>query len=306
MVADTIEGAIREARRRQTASARDASASVTHFVSTLPAVCREARLTPTQWFAGGAGTPVVAVTMADGTEAVLKVDEPPRLDIQARVMLAARGRGYARVLAWDPRRGALLTERLGDTLWTATTSVEAQAGVILPALRKAWDVPMEVGSPFVGKAAGLSSILDDLGPRYGAGHRETLTRAREFATELTASERPEVVCHGDPHAGNVLRRGTGWALIDPDGFVGERAYDLGVVLRDACHEIEEAEASATGSSAPMLRAACRRLAARAAVDAERVWLWAYVERVTTGLYLAWHGYPDQGAGFLRTADLLLV
>jgi streptomycin 6-kinase len=60
-----------------------------------------------------------------------------------------------------------------------------------------------------------------------------------------------VVCHGDPHAGNVLRRGDGWALIDPDGFVGERAYDLGVVMRDACREITDAEASQPGAARPM-------------------------------------------------------
>ena len=87
------------------------------------------------------------------------------------------------------------------------------------ALQEAWRFPIEVGSPFVGRAAGLLAILADLGPRYGVAHPEALGRATECATELAASERPEVVCHGDPHPGNVLRRGTGWALIDPDGLL---------------------------------------------------------------------------------------
>lgn len=302
---DAIESAVAEARRRQTVSDRDTSASVTHFVRLLPAVCRERHLTPGTWFAGGAGTPTLAVRMADGTAAVLKIDEPGRLEIQAHVMTAAEGRGYARVLAWDAARGALLTERLGDTLWTETSSVEAQAARILPVLRRAWDLPLEVGSPFVGKAAGLLAILADLGSRYGADCQEALRHATECATDLAASEQPEVVCHGDPHAGNVLRRGTGWAFIDPDGFVGERAYDLGVVLRDACREIEGAETSSTGSGVRLLEVACRRVAALASVDPERVWRWAYVERVTTGLSLRWHGYPDEAARFLSTAELIL-
>lgn len=299
-----IESAIGEARRRQTIADRDVSASVAHFALSLHAVCRDWQLTPEAWFAGGAGMPTLAVRTEDGTAAVLKIDRPGGLDVQAHVMTAAQGRGYARVLVWDAPRGALLTERLGDTLGAETASVEAQARMILPVLRRAWEVPLEAGSPFVGKAAGLLAILADLGPRYGAGCPDVLERATECATTLAASERAEVVCHGDPHAGNVLRRGTEWALIDPDGFVGERAYDLGVVLRDACREIEAAEAAETGSGAHLLEGACRRLAALTSVDPERVWRWAYVERVTTGLFLRWHGYPDEAAGFLRTAELL--
>ena len=44
--------------------------------------------------------------------------------------------------------------------------------------------------------------------------------------------------HGDPHPGNLLavrpRQGApkGWCFVDPDGFVADRAYDLGVALRD--------------------------------------------------------------------------
>ena len=113
-----------------------------------------------------------------------------------------------------------------------------------------------------------------------------------------------MVCHGDPHAGNVLRRGQGWALIDPDGFVGERAYDLGVVMRDACREIVAAEAVRTGAARPMLRDECRRLAVAADVDPERVWRWGFVERVTTGLYLRWYGHTRESAAFLDAAALI--
>ncbi|WP_295702390.1 aminoglycoside phosphotransferase family protein [Lapillicoccus sp.] len=305
MIEDVIESAVAEARRRGEMSERDVSGSVAHVERALPVVCRDEGLTPDSWFSGGAGMPTLAVTTADGTAAVLKLDQPGLLDVQAQVMLAADGHGYARVLTWNPSLGALLTERLGDTLWTEARSLEAQTAAILPVLREAWDVPIEVGSPFVGKAAGLRTILADLGPRYGSGHPWALARAEGYATALATSEQPEVVCHGDPHAGNVLRRGGGWALIDPDGFVGERAYDLGVVLRDACREIEAAEATTAGSGAALLDAACHRLGPLAGVDPGRVWRWAYVERVTTGLYLCWHGYPEEAASFLATADLLL-
>jgi streptomycin 6-kinase len=302
---DPIDDAIAQARRRLAISDRDVSAAVEHFASAVRPVCSAWGLVAEGWLAGGAGTPTLAVTTADGTAGVLKIAEPGTLDTAARVMAAADGRGYARVLAWDAGRGALLTERLGHTLWVEAPTMAQQSAVIAGLLAQAWRVPLTCGSRFVGKASQLVAILADLGPRYGTGHPDALAEATRCATELARGERPEVVCHGDPHAGNVLRRGAGWALIDPDGFVGERAYDLGVLLRDGCREIAAAEAAEPGAGATLLRHRCRQLAELADADPDRVWRWALVERVTTGLYLRWHGYADQSASFLQTASMVV-
>jgi streptomycin 6-kinase len=286
-------------------SDRDQSLSVDHFSRSVRSVCDRWGLTAESWLAGGAGTPTLAVARPDGTAGVLKIAEPGSLDVAARIMEYADGRGYARVLAWDAEHGALLTERLGSTLWTVAATVDQQGPLLVSLLHDAWRVPLEQGKPFEGKASVLLRILADLGPRYATEHPQAIARATRYADELAANERPEVVCHGDPHAGNVLRRGSGWALIDPDGFVGERSYDLGVVLRDACREIAAAESSMRGSGSAMLRHESQRLAVLADVDPERVWRWAFVERVTTGLYLQWHGYGDEAATFLDTATMIV-
>lgn len=304
MAGDPIDGAVLEAERRRLRSDRDVTASVEHFRVVVRPVCREWNLTVDGWLGGGSGIPPLTVRRAGGGAAVLKVAEPGSLDSQARVMRAGGAHGYARMLAWDADRGALLLERLGHDLWAEHRTLAGQAQVLVPLLREAWRVPLAVGDPFEGKAAGLLSILADLGPRYAVEHRHALAQASAIAEELAASERPEVVCHGDPHALNVLRRGAGWALIDPDGFVGERAYDLGVIVRDACRELLAAEAATPGAARALLRRHCRRVAEAAEVDAERVWRWAFVERVTTGLYLRWHGHAEESASFLDTADLL--
>ena len=247
MTPDVIDDAIAEAVRRQSRSDRDVSASVEHFTRTVRSVCDQWELTAECWLDGGAGTPTLAVTGSDGTSGVLKIAEPGALDAAARVMESADGCGYARVLAWDAGRGALLTERLGSALWVEAPTLGTQGPVIVSLLQDAWRVPLDRGTPYEGKAAGLLTILADLGPRYGTEYPQALEGAIRHADELAVSERPEVVCHGDPHAGNVLRRGSSWALIDPDGFIGERSYDLGVVLRDGCREIAAAEASTPGS-----------------------------------------------------------
>jgi streptomycin 6-kinase len=302
--ADPIDAAIVEARRRLAISDRDVTSSVEHFAAMVRPVCHDWGLTAERWLDGGAGTPTLAVSSSDGTRGVLKISQPGALDGAVRVMRAASGRGYVRVLAWDATRGALLTERLGEGLWSAAPTLVEQAKVVVPVLQDAWRVPLECGSPFEGKASSLLGVLAELAPRYGGGHPGAVALARRYAIDLAASERPEVVCHGDPHPGNVLRRHAGWALIDPDGFVGERAYDLGVVLRDACREIVAAEACEPGSGVSRLREACRQVAGLADVDPDRVWRWGLVERVTTGLYLRWFGHTAESATFLDTAAIL--
>ena len=301
---DPIDDAITEAERRRDISDRDVTASVEHFRRVVRPVCQAWSLVVDGWLGGGSGIPPLTVRRAGGGAAVLKIAEPGSLDGQARVMTAAAGHAYARVLLWDADRGALLLERLGHDLWTEEPGLAGQARVLVPLLQDAWRVPLDSGQPFEGKAAGLRAILADLGPRYGAAHPHAVAVAADLAGELAASERPEVVCHGDPHALNVLRSGSGWALIDPDGFVGERAYDLGVVLRDGCRELRAAEVARPGAARHRLAEQCRRLAGSAGADPERVWRWAFVERVTTGLYLGWFGHHQQSASFLDTADLL--
>ncbi len=299
-----IEAAIAEAHRRRSGSDADVGAEVEHYQRTLPIVAQAWQLTPVQWLPGGVTVPPMAVTMSDGVDAVLKIQPPGRLDVAAQVLIAAAGDGYVRVLAWDPGHGALLTERLGEELWQHSPDLIGQARVIVPLLRRAWRVPLSSGESIGGKAEGLRQVLARLGDRYGGEAPTARLLAERYASQLAADEAAEVVCHGDPHANNVLRRGTGWALIDCDGFIGERAYDLGVVLRDGCAEFERAESARPGTGVELLGDGCRRLAGLSGVDANRVWRWGFTERVTTGLYLYWLGHPDEGARFLRTAETI--
>ncbi len=179
---DPIDDPITEAERRRDISDRDLTASVERFRAVVRPVCRAWDLVVDGWLGGGSGIPPLTVRRAGGGAAVLKIAEPGSLDGQARVMTAAAGHAYARVLQWDADRGALLLERLGHDLWT--------------------------------------------------------------------------------------------------------------------------EAARPGAARHLLAEQCRRLAGSAGADPERVWRWAFVERVTTGLYLGWFGHPQESESFLDTAELL--
>jgi streptomycin 6-kinase len=120
---------------------------------------------------------------------------------------------------------------------------------------------------------------------------EELARSRMAAYDATTA----VLVHGDAHPSNVLEDGHGgFALIDPDGMRSEPAHDLAIPLRDWTEELLAAEPVALGL------AWCRRLGARAGVDPGAIWEWAYVERVSTGLFLLDLG-DTSGARFLDVA-----
>ncbi|MFC8501679.1 phosphotransferase [Pedococcus sp. NPDC057267] len=182
--------------------------------------------------------------------------------------------------------------------------------------RTAWELPVGPGLVATAKADQLAGILRTLPERVlSPAERErwapALAEAGRLAAHLssTRDRAREVLCHGDPHPGNALLvPGTSGAtaayrLVDPDGIVTEREYDVGVALRDFSRELL---AAPTAADARALHAGlCRQAAAATGTDPERVGQWSLVERVTTGLYLRWFHDDETAATFLDSALLLL-
>lgn len=260
---------------------------------------------------------------------ILKVAVPSQhLTQQARVLAAADGRGYARLLDADLDRGILLLEELGPSLAdefsdafghvpAALVDMDAMsdptARVVVAALRRAWELPLEVAppaTPETHKAAQLRRHIEELSWRHDvSAHGLAIQRALLYCDQRLVGCQPEthVVCHGDPHPGNLLavpapRVGAeaGYVWVDPDGFRCEREYDLGVVMRDANRYV-----LAWDDPVVTLRRWCAVLAEETDTDAEAIWQWAFAERVSTGLTLLDHGMADEGEMFLRAGSRLV-
>jgi len=284
----------------------------------------------------GAGLPVLEVSARLGSVAVPAVAKfdgaGSDLQQQLRVLLAAEGTGYVRVLEHDAELGVALLERLGPTLSRELPDPNSQSEVIAELLEQAWQLPLEVGLPYAldEKAMSLLAAIQQalaapeapVGPLGGDpsgddspsrrrervfARRRTVEHARDLARDLAASSPgTQVVAHGDPHASNVLRRGERFVFIDPDGFRCEPEYDAGVALRDHQLIIDRLEHDhGVGAGRRWHHGLVRRLAHRLELDADRVGAWAFVERVTTGLHLSALGYIEEGESWLATADTLV-
>ncbi|GLZ80795.1 hypothetical protein Afil01_56020 [Actinorhabdospora filicis] len=247
---------------------------------------------------GGTAGLVLRVRAA-GRDAVLKLAIPwDNAAGEIRTLLAARGRGYVRVLAADPGRLAMLQESLGDSAWNLPP-VDA-AVTLTGVLREAWTLPLDIApevTPATHKAAQLAEMVIEMWEAQDRPcPRRVVGLALEYARRRAAAFDPSacVVVHGDPHPGNALRRGDGFVFVDPDGFRCEPAYDLGVILRDW----PDLMLADTG----LADRVCDALARESGLDRAAIWEWGFLERVSTGLYLERFG--RDGSRFLDSAGML--
>jgi streptomycin 6-kinase len=202
----------------------------------------------------------------------------------------------------------LLMVALGEPLQTSDRSDEEQLRTLADTLTVAWlPAPVDRVAPEADKALGLAELIAEHFERLD---RPCPVRVRDQAlryAELLADAPAEslVVVHGDPHPGNALavrrhRAGAemGYCFVDPDGFVADRAYDLGVTMRDFSTAV-------MGRGRPLLESYARLLADRTGVDVARIWRWAYLERVSTGLYVLGFGSEAVARPYLDSAGVLL-
>ena len=66
--------------------------------------------------------------------------------------------------------------------------------------------------------------------------RDLVERAKSLYFDLASSQSTSILLHGDLHHDNVLYdEARGWLAIDPKGYVGEPAYEVGALLRNPYH-----------------------------------------------------------------------
>lgn len=203
----------------------------------------------------------------------------------------------------------MLLEALGPSMGELRFSPEETIAALCRTLRQAWAAPTETAQPENNKASQLAQTVHRLWHKVNQpGPEIVATRALQFAERRSASDPAHnVVVHGDPHPYNALSTPTprigaesGFVFVDPDGFIADPTYDLGVILRDWCPQLLAAQAPAT-----LAQHYCHLLATGTDLDETAIWEWGYLERVSTGLYLLDLGADHLARHFLRTAEELV-
>jgi len=151
-------------------------------------------------------------------------------------------RGAALLQWWGGQGAAPVLERAGDaTLMVRATgprdlaamAASGQDAAATEILVRTVVALHDRPAPAAPDGVVLIPLRDWFGDLLTTDTRDPLLRrAAETAGRLVTTTRPAdvAVLHGDIHHGNVLDFGDRWAVIDPKGLIGHRAFDFANIL----------------------------------------------------------------------------
>lgn len=255
---------------------------------------------------GGTHAFVAHADGPNGEQYVLKVDMPEALGGEfgrgIEALELADGHGYAKLYAYDIARKACLLERLGKPVNRLGFPVSEQLRLICSALQKSWEITV-TSNGFPDGAESVAWFRKFIGETWEKlGHpcpQKMVEQAYFYLQSREAAINPaeSVLVHGDAHGGNTLTElsGEGYKLIDPDGIFYEKAYDLGVLMREWVDEYEE-EPAEKGKER------CRYLHQLTGVPEKAIWEWGYLQTVSTAFVALQVGQEETGRKMLRVAE----
>lgn len=256
---------------------------------------------------GGSHAYVAYARGEDEKEYVLKIDMPdcsghPDFSYTVQALKIANGRGYVRLLAFDSEKKACLLERLGKPLKELNYSTYRQLDIICAALEKSWiqiqDTKLQQGEETV---PWFKEFIESTWTFLNRPcSMQVIEKAYAFLESREADNNPDeyVLIHGDAHNTNILQCVTDEAefkLIDPDGALYEKSYDLGVLMRECTDEY-------TQNPVQKGLERCEYLHRRTGVNKQAIWEWGFLQSVSTGLLLLKIGQENDGKKLLKTAE----
>lgn len=198
-----------------------------------------------------------------------------------------------------------MLERLGKPINQLNYSVYEQLQIICSTLQKIWE------TPYVNKRlpSGKESIIWFRQFIKEAWEKlnhpcsyEVIEQAFFYLQTRERALNPDefVLLHGDAHGGNTLKElsKNGFKLIDPDGIFYEKAYDLGVLMREWVHEYEYDPLKAG-------KERCAYLHHLTGVFEQAIWEWGYLQTVSTAFVFLQIGQKEIGKKMLRVAQCWL-
>lgn len=229
---------------------------------------------------------VVPVRTADGGRAVLKVADPGiETEHEALALQRWGGRGAVRLLRADPRRRAVLLERLERRDLTGEWDVHACEAVA--DLYRLLHVPAPPQllplTDYVGRYVEPLAALPRDAPLPRRMVEQCLSHLRDLVADPASTG---TMVHGDLHYENVLADSTGeWVAIDPHAMSGDPHWEPAPLL---WNRLEEAQ----GDLRRTVRVRFETVVDAVGLDEDRARAWAVVRLVLNAFWAVRDGDPD--------------
>lgn len=174
---------------------------------------------------------VAVVDSLDGKTAILKLSPPnPRCDseiawYQANCIVAPI------LFKNDSGRGAMLMEHVRPGYSAKKWVIE---GKDIDATRAIAEVIRSLQPSFrdSSKFKSVSQLAKNLDKLEGKIDSRLLSKAKSLFQELSKDSSSHRILHGDLHHGNVLWFNDKWVAIDPHGYFGPAAFEVGAMIRN--------------------------------------------------------------------------
>jgi len=258
---------------------------------------------------GGSHALVCDAVDENDTPCVLKVEIPDLSEKEflygVHALRIADGRGYPKLLACDVPRRTCLLEKLGPPLKQFAYPPQRQMEIICDALRQTWAMPADANLLNHGDTSVpwfRTFITEAWSALEKPCSENVIQKAMQYLDSREMNRNPEeyVLVHGDAHNNNILQvpgDPERFKLIDSEGLYCEKAYDLGVLMR----EWPEAYRS-NPIAAWHERAAYLSGMTGAKEDAIREW--GFLQMTATALILLPIGEKVLGQEMLQIAEVL--
>ncbi|MBS4220980.1 nucleoside hydrolase [Bacillus sp. FJAT-49711] len=245
----------------------------------------------------------------DGKQYVLKIDMPAGREHGEflngiNVLKAADGQGYPMLINYDTKNYACLLERLGMPLKELNYSVDQQIEIICTTLEKTWRVPIN-NAKFPNGTDSIEWFRSFISETWEELHRpcseKVIKQAYNFLRFREKQNNPNdhVLIHGDAHSTNTLQnlsKTNSFKLVDPDGIFYEKAYDLGVLMREWPEEYKDDPINSGLER-------CEYLYQLTGVDKQSIWQWGFLQMVSTAFVLIKIGQEITGKEMLKIAEM---
>ncbi len=250
---------------------------------TLLGEWRLTRASDEEW---GRFSHVVPVRTEHGVPAVLKVAaEDPETAHEALALQHWGGRGAVRLLRADPRRRAVLLERLERRDLTHEWDVHACEHVVAlyPLLHVPAPPQLLPLTEYVGRYVDPLQALPRGAPLPRRMVEQCLAHLRDLLTDPASTG---TLVHGDLHYENVLADRTGeWVAIDPHAMSGDPHWEPAPLL---WNRLDEAE----GDLRRTVRVRFETVVDAAGLDEDRARAWAVVRLVLNAFWSVRSDRPD--------------
>jgi streptomycin 6-kinase len=257
----------------------------------------EWRLTPDGAAMHGFSSLVLPVSDRDGVAAVLKVAFPEEESEHEHLALRHwHGRGAVRLLRADPRRSALLLERLHPRDLAEVWDLEACEVVADLYAKLHVPAPPQL-RPLTAYVARWSLELARL-PRSAPVPRRLVEQAATLGRGLAGDPASVgTMVHGDLHYANVLAADREpWLVIDPKPISGDPHYEVAPMLWNRWPEL-------AGDVRAGVRRRFHTLVDAAGLDEDRARDWVVVRMMHNAM---WWLADDHGRPVTGTDDYLTV